>query len=225
MEQASDQAALAALPAEAPALDAALARAFLDGMRNRSGRDQAVVAYKRAFVRDAERATRFAGTARYLEQRFAALADGDADTASALADAVAVAFAGRIAANGEAEALLPRLQAALEPLDPPRQVELARILDQHGQIFRLERDTATVLECAAVRIAAGMVVGQAAGGEIPAPALAASAAQADRLLRRWSGLVGEATEDAARTGRRVERSLEKLRTGRARYAAWQEKHA
>ncbi|GIL39991.1 hypothetical protein [Roseiterribacter gracilis] len=210
------EAPLAALLAQAPAMDAALAARFVAAMRDPRARDAAVVDAKRAFVADAERTTRFAGAAQHVSERFQD--QTTAATALALARALGDAFAARRAADDAALAALARVRGAMDPLPPPRRDELARITEQHVRLFELERDTALTLECASVRVAAGLTAEAGLTGEELTPLV-------DTMLERWSEVLRVNVDRVETIGARIERSLEKTRQARAKWQGWTEMHA
>jgi hypothetical protein len=207
---------LAELLAEAPAMNAALAARFVAAMRDPRARDAAIVEAKRAFVADADRTKRFAGAAQHFSQRFQD--EPTAATALALARALGEAFAARRAADDDGLAALARIRGAMDPLQPVRREELARITEQHVRLFELERDTALTLECASVRVAAGLTAEAGLIGDELTPLV-------DTMLSRWSEVLRVHIERVETIGARIERSLDKTRQARAKWQSWTEMHA
>jgi hypothetical protein len=209
------EAPLASLLGEAPAMNAALAARFVAAMREPRARDAAVVDAKRAFVADAERTQRFAAAAQHLGQRFQD--EPTAEAALALARDLGDAFAARRAADEAALVALARLRGAMDPLPAARRDELARIVEQHARLFVLERDTALTLECASVRVAAGLTAEAGQRGEALEPLV-------DTMLLRWGEVLRAHVEAIGTTGARIERSLDKTRQARAKWQSWTEMH-
>jgi hypothetical protein len=210
------EAPLAELLGEKPAMSADLAARFVEAMRKPAFRDAAVVEAKRAFVADAERTKRFAAASQHLGQRFQD--EPTAATALALARDLGAAFAARRADDEAALAALARLRGALDPLPPARREELARIVEQHARLFALERDTALTLECAAVRVAAGLASEAGNDGGDLAPLV-------DTMLLRWGEVLRDHTQALDASGERIVRSLEKTRAARVKWQGWTEAYA
>jgi hypothetical protein len=210
------EAPLAEKLAEAPAMNAALAARFVAAMRDPRARDAAIVEAKRAFVADADRTKRFAGAAQHVSQRFQE--QPTAATALTLARALGAAFAARRAADDDGLAALARIRGAIDPLQPARREELARITEQHVRLFELERDTALTLECASVRVAAGLAAEAGLAGDELTPLV-------DTMLSRWGEVLRVNVERVETIGARIERSLDKTRQARAKWQSWTEMHA
>jgi hypothetical protein len=207
---------LVQLLGEKPAMSAALASRFVEAMRKPSVRDAAVVEVKRAFVADAERAKRFAGASQYFGQRFQD--EPTVTDALTLARDLGAAFAVRRADDEAALTALARVRGAMDPLPNLRREELARIVEQHARLFALERDTALTLECASVRVAAGLTAEAGLRGDALEPLV-------DTMLLRWGEVLRAHIETIEATSARTQRSLDKARHAHAKWQSWTEMHA